>query len=208
MEYLDVYDENNNFMGIKSRDYVHQNALWHKTVHCWLYDRYGNIYFQLRTDEGKMYTTASGHVLSGESIKEAFGREVKEEIGIDILYDAATLVDVYIFKLDKKKSDGSMFRDRAFSNVYVCLYDGDDLDFDFDLDEVCGVVKVSAKKVLELFKGSVSDIESSVIEVIDCQKVVSNKIITKEDFLLNKGEVLQEKYGAVLEKVVSLTEKK
>ena len=100
---MDVYDENKNFVGSYPKKYVHENALWHNTVHCWLYDKDGNIYFQLRKDEGKMYTTASGHVLSGEEVKEAFGREVKEEIGIDVLYDKALLVDIYIFKMDKKK---------------------------------------------------------------------------------------------------------
>ena len=207
MEYLDVYDEEKNFIGKYSREYVHQNALWHNTVHCWLYDKDGNIYFQLRKDEGKMYTTASGHVLSGETIKEAFGREVKEEIGIDVLYDMAVLVDVFVFKMDKEKSDGSIFRDRAFSNVYVCPYDGNGLDFNFDLEEVSGVVKVLASDVLKLFNDSVTELSSIVIENIDNKNISSCKIITKKDFLLNKGENLIDKYGAVLEKVVNLTNK-
>ena len=207
MEYLDVYDEEKKFIGKYSREYVHQNALWHNTVHCWLYDKDGNIYFQLRKDEGKMYTTASGHVLSGETIKEAFGREVKEEIGIDVLYDMAVLVDVFVFKMDKEKSDGSIFRDRAFSNVYVCPYDGNGLDFNFDLEEVSGVVKVLASDVLKLFNDSVTELSSIVIENIDNKNISSCKIITKKDFLLNKGENLIDKYGAVLEKVVNLTNK-
>lgn len=207
MEYLDVYDEEKNFIGKYSREYVHQNALWHNTVHCWLYDKDGNIYFQLRKDEGKMYTTASGHVLSGETIKEAFGREVKEEIGIDVLYDMAVLVDVFVFKMDKEKSDGSIFRDRAFSNVYVCSYDGNELDFNFDLEEVSGVVKVLASDVLKLFNDSVTELSSIVIENIDNKNISSCKTITKKDFLLNKGENLIDKYGAVLEKVVNLTNK-
>lgn len=207
MEYLDVYDEEKNFIGKYSREYVHQNALWHNTVHCWLYDKDGNIYFQLRKDEGKMYTTASGHVLSGETIKEAFGREVKEEIGIDVLYDMAVLVDVFVFKMDKEKSDGSIFRDRAFSNVYVCPYDGNGLDFNFDLEEVSGVVKVLASDVLKLFNDSVTELSSIVIENIDNKNISSCKTITKKDFLLNKGENLIDKYGAVLEKVVNLTNK-
>lgn len=207
MEYLDVYDEEKNFIGKYSREYVHQNALWHNTVHCWLYDKDGNIYFQLRKDEGKMYTTASGHVLSGETIKEAFGREVKEEIGIDVLYDMAVLVDVFVFKMDKEKSDGSIFRDRAFSNVYVCPYDGNGLDFNFDLEEVSGVVKVLASDVLKLFNDSVTELSSIVIENINNKNISSCKTITKKDFLLNKGENLIDKYGAVLEKVVNLTNK-
>ena len=77
MEYLDIYDENGKYLGKEERSIVHRDALWHKTVHCWLYDKEGNIYFQIRKDKEKLYTTASGHVQAGETVKEAFGREVK-----------------------------------------------------------------------------------------------------------------------------------
>ena len=39
MEYLDIYDENENYIGKEERGIVHRDALWHKTVHCWLYDK-------------------------------------------------------------------------------------------------------------------------------------------------------------------------
>ena len=41
MEYLDFYDENRNYLGKETREVVHKNALWHNTVHCWLYDDLG-----------------------------------------------------------------------------------------------------------------------------------------------------------------------
>lgn len=69
MEYLDIYDENKNYLGKELRKVVHEKALWHNTVHCWLYDNKGNVYFQIRKEEQTFYTTASGHVLAGESIK-------------------------------------------------------------------------------------------------------------------------------------------
>lgn len=34
MEYLDIFDENGNYIGKETRENVHKNALWHKTVHC------------------------------------------------------------------------------------------------------------------------------------------------------------------------------
>lgn len=117
MEYLDIYDENSNYLGKEDRNVVHRDALWHKTVHCWLYDKEGNVYFQIRKDEQKLYTTASGHIKAGETIKEGFGREIEEEIGIKVDYDKAEFVNIYKFIMDKKKEDGSVFRDRAFSNV-------------------------------------------------------------------------------------------
>lgn len=51
MEYLDTYDEQGNFIKKEDRKIVHELGLWHNTVHCWLYDKLGNIYFQIRSDE-------------------------------------------------------------------------------------------------------------------------------------------------------------
>ena len=62
MEYLDIYDEKK-FLGSEKRSIVHKMGYWHKTIHCWLYDNKGSVYFQIRKDKNKLYTTASGHVL-------------------------------------------------------------------------------------------------------------------------------------------------
>lgn len=152
MEYLDIYDEEGKYIGKEERSVVHRNAYWHNTVHCWLYDKDGNIYFQIRRDKQKLYTTASGHVLAGETIKEAFGREIKEEIGYQIDYDNAKLIEINKFVLDREEEDGSIFRDRAFANVYACLFMGGMEAFDFDEAELSGIVKVNAKDTLKVLK--------------------------------------------------------
>ena len=202
MEYLDTYDEAKNFLGKRSRDYVHKNALWHNTVHCWLYDKNGNVYFQIRKGEGKLYTTASGHVLAGETIAQAFGREVAEETGVNINQADAELVNVYIFKMDKLQSDGSMFRDRAFSNVYICEYSGDENDLQFDLDELDGLAKVNAKQTLELFKKGKGKIPARIIKNEDGKNVATECDVCFSDFLVNEHETAIDKYGDVLEKVI------
>lgn len=202
MEYLDFYDENKNYLGKETRDNVHKDALWHNTVHCWLYDSKGNVYFQIRADEKTFYTTASGHVLAGETIKEAFGREINEETGLDIDYEKARLVDIVVWQMDKEKSDGTVFRDRAFANVYVYLYDDEDytkFNFDHELD---GVVKVNAKEALELFKKENGFIKA---EIIDRNKNKTTRNVNFNEFLVNKHETALGKYGEVLNKVIELT---
>ena len=207
MEYLDIYDENKNYLGKETRDNVHTNALWHNTVHCWLYDSKGNIYFQIRSDEKTFYTTASGHVAAGETIKEAFGREITEEIGITIDYDKAELVDIVVWKMDKEKSDGSVFRDRAFANVYVYQYDDEDYEkFKFD-NELDGVVKVNAKEALELFKNNSGKISAEVITKNEEKNIKIDRDVDFKEFLVNKHETAIGKYGDVLNKVIELVEK-
>lgn len=200
MEYLDIYDENGKHLGKEERSIVHRDALWHKTVHCWLYDKEGNIYFQIRKDKEKLYTTASGHVQAGETVKEAFGREVKEEIGVDICYETATLVNVVPFKLDRE--DG--FRDRAFANVYVCIYEGKEEDFHYDKEELLGLVRVNADETLELLKKGKGSIPGRVIKK-DSKTELEEQEIPFTDFLVNKGEDALSKYQSVLEKVISLS---
>ena len=204
MEYLDTYDENKKYLGPKSREEVHAKGLWHNTVHCWLYDAEGNIYFQIRADEKTFYTTASGHVSAGESIKEAFGREINEEIGINIDYEKAELVDIVVWKMDKEKANGSIFRDRAFANVYVCLYDNKNEEFTFD-DEVDGLVKVNAKAALKLFTNENGKISAEVITYENGENKKMKCDVDFAEFLVNKHETALGKYGDVLNKVIKLT---
>lgn len=206
MEYLDTYDENGKFLGQELRSTVHKNALWHKTVHCWLYDASGNIYFQIRKEEQQLYTTASGHVQAGESVQEAFGREIKEEIGISIDYEKAILVGIYPFRLDRENADGSFFRDRAFSNVYVDEYKGTIQEFKFDPIEVSSLVKCKACEVLSLLQGESQELQAYKIEPQKDQNQEIPWLIREADFLVNKGETLLGKYGDVVKKVIALTQ--
>lgn len=200
-EFLDYYDEEGNFLGTLSRDEVHKQGLWHNTVHCWLYTKEGNLMFQIRKDTNTFYTTASGHVSAGETIKEAFKREIKEEIGLTLDTENATLVDIVTWKMDKVKKDGSVMKDRAKANVYINLYEGDYKDFDFDTEEVLGIASINARDTLKLFNDELKSIEATIIE----NNNITNRMITKQDFLLNEGETLIGKYGAIINKVIEQT---
>ena len=204
MEYLDIYDENGKFLGTEERGVVHSKGLWHKTVHCWLYDRDGNVFFQRRSDRGTLYTTSSGHLSAKESVTEAFQREIKEEIGLDIDASDATKVGVVPFQMDRVKEDGSIFKDRAFANVYVDLYEGNYEDFQMDENEVSGIVIVSAKDALDLFQKESGSIFGREISL---DNTIIEREISFSEFLVNDGETALEKYGDVLKKIVELTSK-
>lgn len=203
MEYLDIYDENGNFLGKEERKIVHRDALWHNTVHCWLYDREGNVYFQIRKDKEKMYTTASGHVKAGETIKEAFGREIKEEIGYKVDYNKAKLIEINKFVMDREEEDGSCFRDRAFANVYACLFEDSLYELDFEESELAGLVRINAKKALEIIEGVSLEAEVEESAKEDGEIIVNKSKKTIEDFLVNKGENTSQKYGNVLRFIIN-----
>ncbi|MDR0850622.1 MAG: NUDIX domain-containing protein [Christensenellaceae bacterium] len=206
MEFLDYYDENGKLLGKETREVIHTKGLWHKTVHCWLYDGLGNVYFQLRKDmkdnTNKMYTTASGHVAAGETLRQAFAREVKEEIGIDVDINACQLVEMTVWKMDMQKKDGNVVKDRAYANVYASKIGNSLPKFLFSDGEVLGIMKVSAKEALELLKkesGSISAIK------IDAKNKTQQVKITMDNFLINPTEIGIIKYGKILQFVMNET---
>lgn len=204
MEYLDIYDEEGNHLGKEERSVVHRDALWHKTVHCWLYDKEGNIYFQIRKDKNKLYTTASGHVQAGESVPEAFGREIKEEIGYEIDYTKAELINVVKFVMDREEPDGSLFKDRAFANVYCCEFAGNLNEFNYQEEELNGIVKINAQKALEIIEKERGETMAQKCFKENGKLKTEDILITFDDFLVNPGETAIEKYGEVLKFICDL----
>ena len=205
MEYLDYYDETGKLLGKETREVIHQKGLWHQTVHCWLYDNFGNIYFQLRNDHdgipNKMYTTASGHVQASESIKDAFKREVSEEIGIKVDIENCKLVETTVWKMDKKIKD-DFFRDRAFANIYVGNVGSTCPKFSFTDGEAQGIIKANAKDVLNLLRTERGSITATKIGADNIPHPIT---ITMDDFLINAHEIGIIKYGRVLQFIINET---
>jgi len=204
MEYLDYYDESGKFLGKETREIVHSLGLWHKTIHCWLYDKEGNIYFQIRSDSHKLYTTASGHIMAGETVKEAFSREVFEEIGIHISTENAHLLEINVWKQDKIKATGP-YKDRAFANVYLCEFDNSINNFKFDPNEVEGLIKVKAELVFNLLRKESGEIPAEKIVNNDCGCSQSSINLNMEDFLITSNEIGLIKYGKILQEVINIT---
>lgn len=206
MEYLDYYDELGTYLGYDTRENIHKKGLWHNTIHCWLYDIYGNIYFQIRKDTKTFYTTASGHVKKGETIPEAFRREIKEEIGINIDTKEAIEVDIVPWQMNKLKKDGTLVKDRAKAHVYLNVYKNNMKDFNFDKEEVLGLVKVNAQEALNLFKKEHGKIKATVIiQDKEDEIVIKERKVDFNEFLVNPHETAYQKYGRILEKIIKLT---
>lgn len=109
--------------------------------------------------------------------------------------------------MDKKKKDGTIFRDRAFSNVYVCEIKENIQNLQFDIEEVDGLVKLKAKEVYELLKKKQGTILGVKIIQMDGEITEKRVTITSSDFLVNEGETAIGKYKEVLKKVIQITNK-
>ncbi|HFC96953.1 MAG TPA: NUDIX domain-containing protein [Thermosulfurimonas dismutans] len=87
LEMLEVVDEQGNTMGLLPRGQIHEQKLFHKSVHVVIFNPEGRLFLQKRSrlkDEnpGKWDSSASGHVAPGEPYPVAARRELKEELGL------------------------------------------------------------------------------------------------------------------------------
>ncbi len=86
-ELLDVVDEDDNVVAVKTRGQIHAEGLMHRAVHILIFNSAGELFLQKRSlnkDEqpGKWDSSAAGHVDSGEDYLDCAHREIHEELGI------------------------------------------------------------------------------------------------------------------------------
>jgi isopentenyldiphosphate isomerase len=88
-ELMDVVDEHDAVVATASRRDVHEQLMRHRAVHVIAFDTEDRMALQLRS-AGKSFcplhwtTTASGHVISGESYEDAARGESAEELGVPL----------------------------------------------------------------------------------------------------------------------------
>lgn len=100
MELIDIYDENNNYLGYNlDRKEVHEKKLWHHHVSSWVMNYDGKVLLQQRSlDKDKnpgKWAKTGGHVDSGETEEEAIKREVEEEIGLRVKEEEIKNIEVF-----------------------------------------------------------------------------------------------------------------
>ncbi len=118
-ELLDVVDEQDTVITVKTRGEIHARGLMHRAVHILVFNSNGELFLQKRSmskDEqpGKWDSSAAGHVDSGETYLDCARREITEELGI-----VAELPMEALFKLPASNLTGN-----EHCMVYRYIYDG------------------------------------------------------------------------------------
>lgn len=124
-ELLDILNEDGAFTGLsKDRSMVHQKGLWHRAIHCYVFDSQRQILMQKRSsqvDHAKDIWSIAvvGHVKAGESSFQACEREITEEIGIgpDVLRPE------FLFSYRRQAILNPYYIDRQFNDIYVSFSD-------------------------------------------------------------------------------------
>lgn len=90
-EWFDIVDQQGKVVGKAPRSAVHGNPqLLHPVIHVHIVNSNGDLFLQKRSQNKNLYpnrwdTSIGGHVMSGESIDHALGREAEEELGISMV---------------------------------------------------------------------------------------------------------------------------
>ena len=209
-EMLDVYNANRQHIGVADRNVVHTCGLWHKTVHCWIVLVSANekpkLVFQRRSrklmdNPGSLYTTASGHVSAGETLEIAFARESEQEIGL-----TAKINPIHLYETpwvaDFKRTDGSLFVDRVFANVYYAEYNGALSDFKFNDGEVDDLTAIDLDDFIQFSTGKLDrplmGLEYNGTDIREVE-------LSMADFVLNPGETIYGKYGSIADRIQANT---
>jgi isopentenyldiphosphate isomerase len=160
-ELLDIYDENQVYIGVKERADVHRDGDWHKVFHCWVVYRGADgvdyVVMQKRGPDKDTFPnvldiTAAGHYQAGEDIRDGI-REVQEELGIDVDFNDLVPLGQHIGVAHYEN-----LLDRQVCDVFLLVHAQDITDYHYQKEELDGLVVFSIHDGLNLFQEKVDHI--------------------------------------------------
>jgi len=86
MEYIDIFDENNNPTGeIKEKAKAHEEGNFHRTAHIWIMNDKKELLLQKRSATKKSHPncwdiSGAGHIRAGETVIEGSNKRIKRRI--------------------------------------------------------------------------------------------------------------------------------
>ncbi len=205
-ELLKVFNEQHQQIGVDTREEIHRLGLWHETFQCWFIGNHEGkqyVYLQLRSNLKKDYPglldiTAAGHLLESETVFDGI-REVKEELGIDIIFEELYSLGVIKYSVT---TDDLIDNELAHVFLYDCVLDLE--QFTLQVEEVSGVVRVELTQFVSLWQSEIEEIEIIGFEVEeDGTRRPIHHMVDKESFVPHE----QSYYEVICEEMISFTSK-
>lgn len=149
-EIWDLYDENRELLG---KDHVRGEQLpidgYHLVVHVWIRNSKGEYLIAQRSANRQtyplMWECVDGSVIKGEDSLQGALREVKEEVGVDLLPEKGHVILSDIKKIEFGKVVNKIV------DIWLFKYDGEVDLSNATTDEVAQVAWMNRSQIKELF---------------------------------------------------------
>ena len=154
MEYLDIYNDNHEFLGVCEKKLTHKLGLWHDVFTCQIISpKRKTAVFQIKNhlhnglhDKDLVEITVGGHYQSGEKIEDGV-REIKEETGLDISYDQ--LIDLGVRQTCTTVNPEYIIKE--FQHIHLLPIDNELSEYTgFDEDEISDVIEFQIDDLISL----------------------------------------------------------
>jgi len=161
-EYIDVISPDGNLTGVsKSRNEIHQEGIWHRSVHIWVLNDKEELLIQRRALEKESHpglwdVSCAGHIESGDSSRQAAVRELKEELGLTI--QPEELERIFTIESHFILNNGT-YKDNELVDVYLLRKNINVQALQLQPEEVESVKMIS----VESFRKSVLSNDSSFV---------------------------------------------
>jgi isopentenyldiphosphate isomerase len=153
MESVDVLTADGRLSGrIVLRSEAHSKGLWHRTVHVWVQNRFGELLLQRRSPSKETFPglwdiSAAGHISAGDSSIDSASRELQEELGVTVYRESLR----FLFTMQHSYvSPDTTIKDNEISDVYLCTRPINETEVAPDPIEVSGVAYHPVWKLREL----------------------------------------------------------
>lgn len=179
VEYIDIYDSQENLLGYCEKEKAHQLGYWHKVFGCLIYNSKKNkVFLQIKNPKHNsihrnelLEITVGGHLMSGETLKDGI-REIKEETGFNVDYKQLDF-------LERRKCNQTLNRNyklKEFQYYYSLDLNVSVTDFkDYDEKEVLGFIELDIINLINLIQKKT--------DTINGKKDTGEKVIVKYDDL-------------------------
>ena len=142
-EILDIVNDKDEVIGQAERDEVHRVGLVCRLAYVCFYTANREVILQKRSDTkkndaGKLTTTVSGHVSSGQDYLEGAVRETLEESGVEVT--ESDLVSLGVVRADYVQGE---YLSNAFRGLFAYKFEGDIADLKVEEEDGAGFVLIS-----------------------------------------------------------------
>jgi isopentenyl-diphosphate delta-isomerase len=158
-EYIDIVTKEGLPTGKSAlKSEIHLKGYFHNTAHVWLYTKQGEILLAQRADSKSICpllwdVSVAGHVDASETIEHAAIREVKEEIGLDLIEN--NLHKIGVSECFQSYPNGIV--DNEFHHTFISELNVEIKDLSLDKNEVEDVKLVNLHEFQNLIDNIGSD---------------------------------------------------